>query len=297
MAEASQLITIASESLQAAIHPLGAQLFSLRDNSGRDLQWDGDPAIWKGRAPILFPIIGELADGQYSLDGKAYRLSRHGFARDRLFDLIKSDPTTALFRLDWDAETFEIYPFHFELDVSFAIVGPALTVTASIRNTGSFEMPAGFGFHPALRWPLPYGEARADHRIVFERDEPSSIRRLDQKGLLEPDPIASPVEGRVLRLRDDLFDHDALIFDRLQSSRLWYGALPGPQIRFDFPDTPYLAIWTKPGADFICIEPWHGQADPVGFSGDFRTKPGIFNVSPGQEKVCAMTLTLCDRAP
>src|SRR5690348_11089620 len=102
------LIQISSGQLTAEIHPLGAQLFSLREASSRDLQWHGDTAVWKGRAPILFPIVGALALGQYRLEGKSYSLSRHGFARDRLFALVEAGPASALFRLNWDEETFRL---------------------------------------------------------------------------------------------------------------------------------------------------------------------------------------------
>ncbi len=292
MDETASLTTIGTEHLRASIHPLGAQLFSLQDGSHRDLQWNGDPAIWKGRAPILFPIIGELVGGQYTLEGKIYRLPRHGFARDKLFQLVNTTPTTARFRLCSDAETLQVYPFPFELDVGFSVTGAALTIKASIKNCGASDMPASFGFHPALRWPLPFGELRSDHAIWFEHDEPAPIRRLDGKGLLQPVSFPTPVAGRKLRLQDELFVDDAVIFDRLRSRRLWYGAERGPRIQIDFVDTPYLAMWTKPGANFVCIEPWHGHADPEGFAGDFRYKPGVFTVAPGGEKSCAMTLDL-----
>src|SRR5262245_19506796 len=112
------LTRIASPSLSADINPLGAQLFALRDRDGRELLWNGNPKVWKGRAPILFPIVGSLAENQYRLDGKVFSLPRHGFARDRLFSLIDSTPTSAIFRLAWDDETFRVYPFRFQLDLS-----------------------------------------------------------------------------------------------------------------------------------------------------------------------------------
>jgi galactose mutarotase-like enzyme len=286
------LITIASESLAAAIDPLGAQLSAFRDAANHDLLWGGDPAIWKGRAPILFPIIGELADGRYRLGDQVYRLPRHGFARDRLFGVVEQTASSALFRLDWDAETFASYPFHFQLDIGFALANAGLSVTATIRNLGADTMPASFGFHPALRWPLPYGQPRDDHAIIFEKPEHASIRRLDAQGLVLPDPIPTPVAADTLILRDNLFAHDALIFDALASHRLRYGAEEGPQIRMEFSGLPMLGVWTKPGADFICIEPWHGMADPQGYSGDFRDKPGNFKVPPGGAQECRMTLRL-----
>jgi galactose mutarotase-like enzyme len=291
------LIQISSGQLTAEIHPLGAQLFSLRDAAGRDLQWHGDPTIWKGRAPILFPIVGALAQGQYRLDGHSYCLSRHGFARDRVFDVVEAGPASALFRLNWDEETFRLYPFRFQFDLEFAVTEARLRMTATVRNLDEdTTLPASVGFHPALRWPLPYGELRAAHFLEFETDEPAPIRRLDAQGLLSPQSFATPVADRRLELRDDLFTADAIIFDKIASRRLSYGAKKGPRIEIEFPEMPYLGVWTKPGAGFICIEPWHGIADPAGFSGDFTAKPGIALLAPGTERTFAMSITL-KRAP
>ena len=293
----ADLIQISSRQLTAEIHPLGAQLFSLHDDAGRDLQWHGDPAVWKGRAPILFPIVGALSGNQYRLDGRAYSLSRHGFARDRLFALVEANPGNALFRLNWDDETLAVYPFRFQLDLRFAVTDATLSMVATVRNMEEEKtLPASFGFHPALRWPLPYGESRAAHFLSFEKEEPAPIRRLDSQGLLSPHAFATPVKNRRLPLDDALFAADAVIFDSIASRRLSYGADKGPRIEIDFPGMPYLGVWTKPGAGFLCIEPWHGIADPAGFSGDFTAKPGIALLAPGTERTFAMSITL-KRAP
>lgn len=287
------MIAIASQQLSAEIDPQGAQLFSLRDSAGRDLQWYGDPAIWKGRAPILFPIVGAVAGNRYRLDGAEYSLSRHGFARDRLFSVVEAGPASALLRLDWDRESFKLYPFRFQLDLLFALTDASLKIAATVRNLEDDKsLPASFGFHPAFRWPLPYGEPREAHRLQFEKDEPAPVRRLDSNGLLTPERFQTPVRNGKLPLRDELFEADAIIFDALSSRRIRYGAERGPQLDIEFPGMPELGLWTKPGAGFICIEPWHGFADPEGFSGDFRAKPGMALLPPGTEKSFTMSISL-----
>jgi galactose mutarotase-like enzyme len=281
-----------SEELSAAVDPQGAQLSTLRDRQGRDLLWDGDPAVWSGRAPLLFPIVGVLVGGVYRLDGHVYALNRHGFARGRQFDLIDATPATAVFKLKADAATLEIYPYRFELDVQFAIEGPTLSITTWVRNAGEAAMPASFGYHPGFRWPLPFGRTRASHFVEFANDEPAPIRRLNAQGLLMPQPRPTSVANRRLPLNDALFQDDVIIFDEIRSRSVIYGAAGGPRLQISYPDTPYLGIWTKPGANFICIEPWHGVADPEGFSGELRVKPGIFMVAPGGATPMRMAITL-----
>jgi galactose mutarotase-like enzyme len=288
----SQWLSLRGGELTARIDPLGAQLSELKDASGRDLLWGGDPSVWAGRAPLLFPIVGALAGGEYRVDGKSYRLPRHGFARVSTFQVLDAGASSASFRLKADAATLQVYPFQFELDVRFALEGATLSITTLVRNLGARKLPASFGYHPAFRWPLPFGQERADHYIEFAAEESSPVRRLDAAGLLLPDRYPTPVEHRRLALDDALFEDDVLIFDDLRSRSVTYGAQHGPRLRVSFPDSPYLGLWSKPQAGFVCIEPWHGVADPQGFSGAFSAKQGVFMVLPGAAMAAKMAVTL-----
>jgi galactose mutarotase-like enzyme len=288
----SQWISLHSADLTVQVNPFGAELSVLRDRAGRDLLWDGDPAVWRGRAPLLFPIIGELAGGRYRLAGVSYPLSRHGFARSSRFEVVAATATAASLRLTADAATLAVYPFRFELAVRFELQHATLSITASIRNLGGATLPASFGYHPAFRWPLPYGQARADHFIEFTADEPDPVRRLDNHGLLSPELHPTPIVRRRLTLTDSLFQDDAVIFDQVKSRLVTYGAATGPKIRVSYPDSSQLGVWSKPGAHFVCIEPWRGMADPAGFSGDFSDKPGVFTVSPGASTAITMAISL-----
>ena len=285
-------VTLTSGKLKAGIDPLGAQLSFLQDASARELEWNGDASIWAGRAPLLFPIVGALAHGIYRLGSDSYAMSRHGFARGRRFELLESDASHAVLRLRADAQSLKLYPFEFELDVHFALQDATLTLTSLVRNVGSVPMPASFGFHPAFRWPLPFGQPREAHAIEFEQDESAPVRRLDGAGLLTPVLHRTPVQARRLVLEDALFVDDVIIFDDLKSRAVIYGASDGPRIKIGFPDARYLGIWTKPGAPFICIEPWRGVADPQDYTGDFTLKPGIVMVAPASNLSTTLQITL-----
>jgi galactose mutarotase-like enzyme len=292
--ESASWVKVRSATLAAEINPLGAQLSTLRDREGRDLLWNGDAAVWASRAPILFPTVGSLAGGRYRLGDRSFALSRHGFARGKPFEVVATTGSSATFRLRADDSTLAVYPFHFELDVSYVIASTTLSINASVRNTGNEALPASLGFHPGLRWPLPYSAPRAAHFLEFEADEPAPIRRIDADGLLKPDGFPTPVVNRRLMLTDELFREDVLILDTLNSRSLRYGAADAPLIEVRFPDARYLGLWSKPGAPFICIEPWQGITDPAGFTGDFTQKPGVFSVQPGASHSLNMGITLRD---
>lgn len=286
-------IAIAGGGLSAAIDPLGAELVSLRDAAGRELMTHADPAFWSGHAPLLFPIVGRLAGDALRIDGRAYPMRQHGFARRSDFAIVSSQADRAVLRLVDTAETRAAYPFAFRLDVAYALAGgdagPELAIAVTIANPGDTPLPASFGFHPAFAWPLPFGRPRAEHRILFDRDEPAPPLRLADGLVAGPRP--SPLAGRALPLDDALFADDALVWTGLASRRFVYGADAGPQIVIAA-DAPDLGIWTKPGARFVCIEPWHGHADPAGFDGDFRDKPGVFLVPPGGERIIRLSIAL-----
>jgi galactose mutarotase-like enzyme len=287
-----QWVCLSSAELTAQVDPRGAQLSVLRDRSGCDLLWNGEPSIWAGRAPLLFPIVGALVDGAYRLGARSYRLSRHGFARGSVFQVVDASTTSARFNLKADDASLLLYPFHFELEVQFALAGATLSITTLVKNLGDGGMPASFGYHPGFRWPLPFGAPRSAHFIEFDQEEPSPVRRLDANGLLTPELLPTPIVQRRLALTDTLFQNDAIIFDQIRSRAVRYGAHDGPRIQVSYPDAPYLGVWTKPQSDFICIEPWHGVADPQGFSGDFTAKPGVFMVAAGASKSITMAFTL-----
>ncbi|WP_174291824.1 aldose 1-epimerase family protein [Sphingomonas bacterium] len=285
-------ITIASDRLTAAINPHGAELSSILDADGRELMTDADPAFWTGRAPILFPVIGVTNGSVIRLDGHDYPMAKHGFARHSDFAVVEHAAGRLLLRLEDSEATRASYPFAFALDLAFTVEGATITLAASIANRGDAAMPAQFGFHPALAWPLPYGEPRADHRIAFDADEPARLAEIAPDGLIAAETRASPLDGRTLHLADALFENDALVWDPIVSQGVTYGASVGPTLRVEFPDTPRLGVWTKPGAHYVCIEPWHGIADPEGFTGEFRAKPGVFEVAAGQTKRIAMSIAL-----
>jgi len=283
---------IGSDCLTAEVTPLGAELVRLADTAGRDYLWNGDPAYWSGRAPILFPIVGTLNDDRFRWKGREYSLPRHGFARRREFIVVAHDSDSLLLRLEADGATREVWPFDFALDMAFAIRGSTLTMTATVTNRGGEAMPVSFGFHPALRWPLPGARDASGHRLRFERPEPAPVRRLDESGLLASLPQPSPIEGDLLRLDESLFVADALILDRVRSRSLVYEAPGAAPVEIDFRGMPYLGLWSKPGAAFLCIEPWQGHSDPAGFEGTLEEKPGVLPIAPGMHHSFGMSIAI-----
>ncbi|MBX9728413.1 MAG: aldose 1-epimerase family protein [Sphingopyxis sp.] len=283
------MIGIASDQLAATINPLGAELWSLTDAAGRALMTDADPAFWTGRAPLLFPVVGRCRDDRILVDGTPYPMPKHGFARRSPFTLVERASDHATLRLEDSAGTRAAYPFAFRLDARFALVGATLSIDIALTNPAETALPASFGFHPAFAWPLPYGAPREAHQIALAAPEGPLLKRITPEGYAT-DPV-KPAPGQAFVLADALFTDDALVWDPVTSQALRYGPAGGPWLDISW-DAPRLGIWTKPGARFVCVEPWHGIADPEGWAGEYRDKPGVFTVPPGETWRTGMRVTL-----
>lgn len=283
-------VVITNGELTARIDPLGAELVSLCDASGAQWLTDADPAFWTGHAPLLFPIVGRLAGDALRVDGREYPMKQHGFARRMEWDVVGAGADGVTFRLRDNAATRAAFPFGFEIAVLYILEEFTLSAVVRVSNPGDAPLPFSFGFHPAFAWPLPGGGSKSGHSIIFDQPEPQDICRLNADGLLAGGE-STPLDGRDLALDPALFAADALIWDRLASRRIEYRSATGPWLEATF-NLPHLGIWQKPGANFICIEPWQGHADPAGFAGEFAEKPGVVLLPPGAEHSLRMDVTI-----
>lgn len=282
--------TIATDAVSATITVEGAELCSLRDAGGREFLWQALPA-WPRHAPVLFPIVGELAGDRLHHRGKTYTMGRHGFARASRFAWEERSASACRLVLTDNDATRAQFPFAFRFVLTFAVAGSTLSVSHEIENPGKEVLPASMGAHPAFRWPLAEGVAKQAHVIEFAAPEPAPIRRL-AGNLLAPEPVPSPVAGRTLHLDETLFAADAMIFDKLASTSLRFTAPGAPGIEVSWEGFSELGLWMKPGADFLCIEPWSGFASPVGFDGEFADKPGLRLIPPGARRTATYRVKL-----
>jgi galactose mutarotase-like enzyme len=292
----SQLVTIGNGQLTAIIASKGAELQSLVPADGRDVMWTGDADVWPWHAPNLFPIVGALDNDELVHEGVRYPMKQHGFLRHSLCEVVEAAPETCVFRLTDNTDTREQYPFAFALTIAYRIADDRLECAFTLHNPDSVPLPASIGTHPGFRRPLG-NTARDAAAVLFDQPEPAPIRRLGGR-TLAADPRPTPVEGQVLLLRDALFDEDAIIFDRLSSRRIVYGAPGGPGVEIAFADFPDLGIWAKPGiAPFVCLEPWQGMASPAGFAGEFAQKPGVVTLEPGATREWRYSIRILPQMP
>jgi len=185
-----------------------------------------------------------------------------------------------------------VYPFQFQLDVDFALNGATLSVTSSSTKHRSGRDAGEHRLSPWISLALAIRRASCAHFIELQTTKTLRSGVSIRMGCLSPQRHPTPVSHRRLALDDALFRDDVVIFDQIRSRSVSYGADKGPRIRVSYPDARYLGVWTKPGAPFICIEPWQGIADEAGFTGDFSTKLGVFTLAPGAAQSLTMQIAL-----
>ena len=205
--------TIRSGGLTATIKAQGAEMCSLASDAGVEFVWQAEPA-WPRHAPLLFPIVGRLANDELRHRGRSYRMTQHGFARDSRFAWVERGESRCVLMLEDSETTRALYPFAFRLTATYTLDESGLDLSLVIANTGKEILPASLGGHPAFNWPLQPGLAKESYALSFANAEPSPVRRLDG-GLLRPATEPSPVKGSVLPLSESLFVDDAIIFDRI----------------------------------------------------------------------------------
>lgn len=274
------LTHISNEHLTVDVSSLGAEMQSLTSSDGRNWLWSGDAAFWAGRSPVLFPIVGKAPDNKLEIDGKVYEMNQHGFARRSEFTLAGSSATSCRYELTASDATRAVYPFDFRLALTHALDGHVLTVTAEVANLDDRPLPFGLGFHPAFVWPLPGGEGQL-HDVTLDNGAEPELVRLEN-GLRLPGRAHSPFKKGRLVLDHGLFVNDALIFAEGAGNGLSYGAENGAALKFHFDNLPNVALWTKPGAPFLCVEPWHGTAAEVGAGSDIMARPYSMSLAKGE---------------
>lgn len=288
------MTTLENDFLRVVIRPQGAELTSLLHKpTGVEHIWQADPAVWGWHAPNLFPIVGGCIDNELLIDGKAYPMERHGFARKLPFDLLDSTPTTAVWGLTSGRQTEPHFPYGFTFQISYELTDEQLTVTYRVFNQDTKTVYFSVGAHPAFAVPFNAGESYEDYYIDFNQPEQLETHMLSKDGFFAGETRSVPLDGYKLHLNEHLFDQDALVFKQLNSRRVAIRSTRHTHsVDVDFADFPYLGLWAKPGAPFVCIEPWLGCADTEGDQKPIDQKEAIQHVDVGGTFEASFTITL-----
>ena len=272
----------------------GAELTSIQYND-KEMLFQGAQVLdsngntfWKRQAPILFPIVGQLKNSKKEIEGKKYEMSQHGFARDMKFEEISKTENEHHYMLKYNEETLKKYPYKFELHVIYEIEKDTLIVTYKLKNVDEKSIYFGLGGHPAFNCDYSNGE----YEIAFSENE-DEIEFLKLKdGLIDTEIADNILEDNKIYLKENTFDNDAVIMKNIKSNKvvLQNHKTNKKILEFDFTGFPYLALWSKKGAPFVCIEPWQNTADRIDSTQIYKDKENIIKLEKNKEFECKYSI-------
>ena len=261
------MVELKNEQISIVVAEMGAELQSVKDSKGREYLWQADPEFWPRHSPILFPIVCSVNDDTYVVDGKEYHLPRHGFARDTEFTLVAKTDDKLTFALHESEETLKVYPYRFNLAITYRLEGNKVHVIWHVENTDMQEIHFQIGGHPAFN--IPGG--KMEGKIKLDNEEPMDSLRSYIDG--SHDMVEVPLEG------------DKGVLELTTNGE--------PAVTVDY-KAPVCAFWSPydKHAPFVCIEPWYGIGDPRGWKGEFRDKPLMNHLLPGASFMSKYTITI-----
>ncbi len=282
------IYTIENERFRISARTVGAELCAFTEKTADgeyEHLWEGNPDIWAGQSPLLFPIVGRLKGDTYTLDEKTYEMAKHGFAKRMEFALESRNATSMTFLLTDQPETHLGFPYNFALRVVYRFVENGFQMEFRVYNPGDKTMYFSIGAHPAFRIAL-------GDQVVMDRCETLSAYKLNEDFLLAKEMQPIFCDSRALVITEHLFDNDALIFDGMKSRGASVVRADGHNVHVDFGGAPTLGIWAKPAAPYVCIEPWYGIDDAWDAGRDIKKKHRILALGAGETFVFPVTVTV-----
>lgn len=261
---------ISNDRLSLTVSEHGAEIRSLiRKSDGKELMWQADPAFWGRTSPVLFPLVGNYFEKESVYDGKTYTMGQHGFARDMDFHPVAMTDTSLKFLVRDNEMTKDKYPFSFYLTIAYELEGDTVKVIWNVKNTDIRTMYFSIGGHPAFNCDLKSA------KLLFEKEKSpvkgsliSGIIEGGGSGCLSDRQKSLKLNNGILDLSEEMFDEDALIFENFQSDTVTLMDVHERKVLSLSFDAPLFGVWSPAGkhAPFVCIEPWYGRCDKLGFN-------------------------------
>ena len=278
--------SLENEFLKITVQETGAELCSIiNKENNKEYIWQADPEIWASHAPNLFPIIGVIKDSKYFYEGKEYSVPKHGFIRHNENIRLKEKTEHQLvFELLYSEETLEMYPFKFDFRIAFTLRDKKIEVNHHIINLDEKPIYFSVGGHPAFNIQLFENEKIEDYSLEFDHKLNLSTHLLNEEGLVSSRTRKVLDQENKIGLTPHIFDNDALIFKDIQSKKVdLISEKNGKILNVEYRDFKNLGIWAKPGAAYVCIEPWLGIADLESTDQNIKNKDGIIKLEAKNE--------------
>ena len=250
---------------------------------------------WNRKAPLLFPIVGKLRDLKTFINNKEYSMNQHGFIRDQEFELYSQTETELVLVNKFNEETLKKYPFEYQVFVKYTLVEKSVYTEFIVKNLDYQVIPFNYGGHPGFKLPLYENETFEDYSVKFEKEENFDAPTVDMtSGTLNFKDTISYKNINEINLNYKYFEIDAIVIPEVKSQSVKLVNKDNKGVKFDFLGFPSLAIWTKPNAPFVCLEPWIGYADHNDSNYQFIEKDNMQFLNPGETFSATYVITVLE---
>jgi len=285
---------IENENLRVIAKEYGAELTSIYfKKNNTEYLWQADPTFWGWHSPVLFPVVGRCLNDEVNIGGRTYAMQKHGFARKSDFKLLELGNNRMVFSLMYNESTLAIFPYKFELLIAYSIHESKLKCSYEVRNLDEQTILYSIGGHPAFSVPLSDTISYKDYYLEFPKQENFERHYIDGEGFFDERVEVVATNTNRLPLHADMFNQDAYIFKDLQSRSVALRCSKNEhELMMEFSDFNYLGLWSKPGAPYLCIEPWLGCADTAKQPINFEQKEAICSLQQGKTHLCSWTVAV-----
>ncbi|WP_300728687.1 aldose 1-epimerase family protein [uncultured Bacteroides sp.] len=290
--------TLSNDVVSIQIADSGAELVSICAN-GTEYLWQADPKFWARHSPVLFPLVGRVWNNEYRHEGKTYSLGQHGFARDMEFQLTYEEENALIYTLESNEETLKVYPFKFVFEVGYRLKGNHIEVMWSVQNPGDENLYFQIGAHPAFYY-RDLDLATQERGFLDFGKKISTLEYISpaEKGCVSDKRRELFLNEGLMELTSQTFDCDTYIFDNSQVKKVTLlDKEKNPYISIEC-NSPLLAVWSPsaahPDVPFVCLEPWYGRCDKVGFNGEFKDREWMQCIAPDKSFTAGYTIILED---
>ncbi|PLR82949.1 aldose epimerase [Bacillus canaveralius] len=232
--------------------------------------YDADANI-RGGIPILFPISGQLENGEYMWNGQVYKMKNHGFARNQPWEVIGTSvdgEASITLSLESNDEMKKSYPFDFEVIFTYVLKDGTLTINQEYVNRSDSAMPLYAGFHPYFK--------TTDKNIGYDTDAQTFLDYNDLQLKQVNNGLDLTDKKESLVLTDAVKKEISFVLPELNKKVLMeYGE-----------EFKYVYLWTEKGQGFICVEPWMAKTD------ELNRKEELYFVKPGEALKTFLTITV-----
>ena len=206
------------------------------------------------------------------------------------FELIEKTKNKEIYELKSNEETLKKYPFKFVLNIEYEFTEDILSTKIRVINKDDKNMIFGLGGHPGFKLEMPQEE----YYFELETEEPEAEFMEVEGNYISNEPAKNILkENKIIEITKASFSNDAIMMKKLKSNKITLKQKKDNKkvLEFNFKDFPILAIWSLPGAPYICLEPWFNYADRVKETAYFKDKEGIINLRPKEEFECEFSVT------